>query len=50
MITQESACFFESHSLYAGGDEAISKSQEGHEVAQALGKGKALIQHNHGLM
>jgi len=50
MITQESAVFFESHSLYAGGDEGISKSQEGHEVAETLGKGKAIIQHNHGLM
>ncbi|KAF8329346.1 class II aldolase/adducin N-terminal [Cantharellus anzutake] len=50
MLTQESAVFFEEHNLYAGSGELVSKSQEGREVAEALGKGKAVIQHNHGLM
>lgn len=49
-ITQESCAFYESHALYDGYTGVVVDSDEGRQIASALGNHKAVILRNHGLL
>ena len=49
-ITQDSCVFYEDHALYSDYGGIISDYEEGRNIAKALGKKKAVILCNHGLV
>lgn len=50
MMTQDSLRFYKSHSVYDDFKGVVLDSEEGIAIAKALGKGKACILQNHGLL
>jgi ribulose-5-phosphate 4-epimerase/fuculose-1-phosphate aldolase len=49
-ITQDSCAFFEDHALFDDFTGVVYETSEGDRIAQALGKRKAVILRNHGLL
>jgi ribulose-5-phosphate 4-epimerase/fuculose-1-phosphate aldolase len=49
-ITQDSCAFYEDHGLFADFTSVVYETSEGARIAQALGKHKAVILRNHGLL
>jgi ribulose-5-phosphate 4-epimerase/fuculose-1-phosphate aldolase len=49
-ITQDSCAFFEDHALFDDFTGVVYETSEGDRIAQALGKCKAVILRNHGLL
>jgi ribulose-5-phosphate 4-epimerase/fuculose-1-phosphate aldolase len=49
-ITQDACAFFEDHGLFDDYTGVVYETAEGDRIAQALGKGKAVILRNHGLL
>ncbi len=49
-ITQDACAFYEDHGLFDDFTGVVYETAEGDRIAQALGKGKALILRNHGLL
>ncbi|CAI6336078.1 unnamed protein product [Periconia digitata] len=50
MITQDSLRFYKSHGVYKQFGGVVLASDEGERIAEALGKGKACILQNHGIL
>jgi len=50
IITQDSCAFYNDHELYSAFRGVVLDDREGHEIAQALGSGKAALLQNHGLL
>ncbi|EIW60087.1 class II aldolase/adducin domain-containing protein [Trametes versicolor FP-101664 SS1] len=50
MITQDSCAFYEDHALYDQYGGLVLGEEEGEHIAKALGKKKAAILQNHGLL
>jgi ribulose-5-phosphate 4-epimerase/fuculose-1-phosphate aldolase len=50
MITQDSLRFYKSHSVYDNFGGIVLDREEGKRIARCLGKGKAAILQNHGLL
>ena len=49
-ITQDACAFYEDHALFADFTGVVYETSEGERIAQALGKKKAVILRNHGLL
>jgi ribulose-5-phosphate 4-epimerase/fuculose-1-phosphate aldolase len=49
-ITQDACAFFEDHALYSDYGGVANDTEEGERIAKALGKNKAAILQNHGLL
>jgi ribulose-5-phosphate 4-epimerase/fuculose-1-phosphate aldolase len=49
-ITQDACAFYEDHGLFDDYTGVVYETAEGDRIAQALGKGKAVILRNHGLL
>src|SRR5215470_1164062 len=49
-ITQDACAFYEDHSLFDDYTGVVYETAEGDRIAQALGKNKAVILRNHGLL
>jgi ribulose-5-phosphate 4-epimerase/fuculose-1-phosphate aldolase len=49
-ITQDACAFYEDHALFADFTGVVYETSEGERIAQALGKKKAVILGNHGLL
>lgn len=49
-ITQDSAAFYDDHSLFTEFSGVVLDTSEGEKIAQALGHRKAVILQNHGLL
>jgi ribulose-5-phosphate 4-epimerase/fuculose-1-phosphate aldolase len=49
-LTQDSCAFYEDHSVFADFTGVVYQTSEGERIAQALGKHKAVILRNHGLL
>lgn len=49
-ITQDSCAFYQDHSLFDDYTGVVYETSEGDRIAKALGKGKAVILRNHGLL
>jgi ribulose-5-phosphate 4-epimerase/fuculose-1-phosphate aldolase len=49
-ITQDACAFYDDHGLFDDFTGVVYETAEGDRIAQALGKGKALIVRNHGLL
>jgi len=49
-LTQDSCAFYEDHSMFADFTGVVYQTSEGERIAQALGKHKAVILRNHGLL
>ncbi len=49
-ITQDACAFYEDHGLFDDFTGVVYETSEGDRIAQALGKCKAVILRNHGLM
>lgn len=49
-ITQDACAFYEDHGIYTDYTGVVNELEEGQRIAQALGKNKACILQNHGLM
>jgi ribulose-5-phosphate 4-epimerase/fuculose-1-phosphate aldolase len=49
-ITQDACAFYEDHGLFDDFTGVVYETAEGDRIAQALGKGKAVILRNHGLL
>jgi ribulose-5-phosphate 4-epimerase/fuculose-1-phosphate aldolase len=49
-ITQDSCAFYQDHSLFDEFTGVVYETAEGDRIAQALGKNKAVILRNHGLL
>ncbi len=49
-ITQDACAFYEDHGLFDDYTGVVYETVEGDRIAQALGKGKAVILRNHGLL
>jgi ribulose-5-phosphate 4-epimerase/fuculose-1-phosphate aldolase len=50
MITQDALRFYNSHSVYDNFGGIVLDREEGRRIAKCLGKGKAAILQNHGLL
>jgi ribulose-5-phosphate 4-epimerase/fuculose-1-phosphate aldolase len=50
MITQDALRFYKSHSVYDNFGGIVLDREEGIRIAKCLGKGKACILQNHGLL
>ena len=50
IITQDSCAFYKDHSVYNSFKGVVLAKEEGHNIAKALGKNKAVILQNHGLL
>jgi len=50
MITQDSCSFFDDHAVYSDFRGVVLDEEEGNNIAAALGKRKAVILQNHGLL
>lgn len=50
MITQDSLRFYKSHGVYKQFGGVVLASEEGKNIAEALGNGKAAILQNHGIL
>lgn len=50
MITQDALRFYKSHSVYDNFGGIVLDREEGRRIAKCLGKGKAAILQNHGLL
>ncbi|KAJ9365692.1 class II aldolase/adducin N-terminal [Paecilomyces variotii] len=50
MITQDALRFYKSHAVYTDFGGVVLDREEGKRIAKALGKGKAAILQNHGLL
>ena len=50
MLTQDSCKFYNAHSVYDSYGGVVLAAEEGERIAEALGKGKAAILRNHGLL
>ena len=49
-ITQDACAFYEDHALFDDYTGVVYETSEGDRIAQALGKSKAVILRNHGLL
>ncbi len=49
-ITQDSCAFYEDHAVFADFTGVVYETSEGERIAQTLGKKKAVILRNHGLL
>ena len=49
-LTQDACAFYEDHSVFADFTGVVYQTSEGERIAQALGKHKAVILRNHGLL
>jgi ribulose-5-phosphate 4-epimerase/fuculose-1-phosphate aldolase len=49
-LTQDACAFFEDHGVYTDYGGVANDKEEGERIAKALGKGKAAILQNHGLI
>jgi ribulose-5-phosphate 4-epimerase/fuculose-1-phosphate aldolase len=49
-ITQDACAFYQDHSLFDDYTGVVYETSEGDRIAKALGKGKAVILRNHGLL
>lgn len=49
-LTQDSCAFYEDHTMFADFTGVVYQTSEGERIAQALGKHKAVILRNHGLL
>jgi ribulose-5-phosphate 4-epimerase/fuculose-1-phosphate aldolase len=49
-LTQDSCAFYEDHSLFDDFTGVVYSTEEGQRIARALGKNKAVILQNHGLL
>ena len=49
-ISQESCIFFEDHALFDDEEVQIQDTEGGHRIAAALGKNRAVLLRNHGLL
>ncbi|WP_413175206.1 class II aldolase/adducin family protein [Anabaena azotica] len=49
-ITQDACAFYEDHSLFADYTGVVLDPKEGERISQTLGKNKAIILQNHGLL
>ena len=49
-ITQESCIFFEDHALFDDEEVQVQSTEAGQRIADALGKNRAIILRNHGLL
>jgi len=49
-ITQDACAFYEDHALFDDYTGVVYETSEGDRIAQALGKAKAIILRNHGLL
>jgi ribulose-5-phosphate 4-epimerase/fuculose-1-phosphate aldolase len=49
-ITQDACAFYDDHALFDDFTGVVYETAEGDRIAQALGKGKAVILRNHGLL
>lgn len=49
-LTQDSCAFYEDHALFEDFTGVVYETSEGERIAQALGKRKAVILRNHGLL
>ena len=49
-LTQDSCVFFEDHGLFTDFGGVVYESSEGQRIAEALGRRKAMILQNHGLL
>ena len=49
-ITQDSCAFYQDHGLFDDFTGVVYETSEGDRIARALGKGKALILRNHGVL
>jgi ribulose-5-phosphate 4-epimerase/fuculose-1-phosphate aldolase len=49
-ITQDACAFYEDHAVFADFTGVVYETSEGERIAQALGKKKAVILRNHGLL
>ncbi|KAF2233084.1 class II aldolase/adducin domain-containing protein [Viridothelium virens] len=50
IITQDSCAFYDDHVLYENFNGIVLSEVEGQQIAQTLGKGKAALLQNHGLL
>ena len=50
MLTQDSCKFYNAHSVYDSYGGVVFASEEGKQIARALGDNKACILRNHGLL
>ncbi|MFI6933805.1 class II aldolase/adducin family protein [Streptomyces sp. NPDC050287] len=49
-ITQDACAFFEDHGIYSDYRGVVNDTEEGRRIGVALGKGKAVVLQNHGLL
>ena len=49
-LTQDACAFYEEHSLFADYNGVVYETEEGDRIAQAMGRRKAVILQNHGLL